>query len=75
MASADLSLSQAIAVRLFLLVAAAMLCSATAENAYLVAARDLDAKIANSYAYLDKLPGGQVPQSDVLTLEREAVHD
>jgi carboxyl-terminal processing protease len=52
-----------------------MLCSATSENAYLIAARDLDAEIANNYAYLDKLPGGQVPQSDVLTAEREAVHD
>ena len=75
MASADPSLPRGMAARLFLLAAAAMLCSATAENAYLVAARDLDARIANSYAYLDKLPGGHVPQSDVLTAEREAVHD
>lgn len=75
MASADPSLTGGIAARLFLLAAAAMLCSATSENAYLAAARDLDAEIANSYAYLDKLPDGQVPQSDVLTAEREAVHD
>lgn len=75
MASARLSLPRQMAARLFLLAAAAMLCSATAENAYLAAARDLDAKIANSYAYLDKLPGGQVPQSAVLSAEREAVHD
>jgi carboxyl-terminal processing protease len=59
----------------FLLVAAAMLCAASAENAYLAAARDLDAKIATSYAYLDQLPGGEVPQSDVLSAEREAVRD
>jgi carboxyl-terminal processing protease len=52
-----------------------MLCSATVENEYRIAARDLDAKIANNYAYLDKLPDGQVPQSEVLTAEREAVHD
>lgn len=75
MASADPSMPRGMAARLFLLAAAAMLCSATAENAYLVAARDLDARIANSYAYLEKLPAGQVPQSDVLTAEREAVHD
>lgn len=75
MTSVNPRLPRGIAARLFLLAAAAMLCSATAENEYLVAARDLDSKIANNYAYLDKLPGGHVPQSDVLTAEREAVHD
>lgn len=64
-----------VATRVFLLAAAAMLCAAAVENQYLVAARDLDSKIANNYAYLEKLPGGQVPQSDVLIAEREAVHD
>lgn len=64
-----------IATRVFLIAAAATLCSATVENEYLLAARDLDAKITSNYAYLDKLPGGQVPQSEVLTAEREAVYD
>ena len=75
MISADLTLSRGIAARLLLFAAAAMLCSATSENDYRLAARDLDVKIAKNYAYLDKLPGEQVPQSDVLTAEREAVHD
>jgi carboxyl-terminal processing protease len=68
-------ISLAIAARVFLIAAAAMLCSSTAENEYLLAARDLNEKIANGYAYLDRLPGGAVPQSEVLTAEREAVHD
>ncbi len=68
-------ISWGIATRVFLIAAAAMLCSATVENEYLMAARDLDAKIANNCAYLDKLPDGQVPQSEALTAEREAVHD
>lgn len=49
--------------------------AASAPNRYAEAARELDAAIARNYAYLDKLPGGQIPQSDVLTNERLAVND
>jgi hypothetical protein len=49
--------------------------AASAPNKYAEAARELDAAIARNYAYLDKLPGGQIPQSDVLTNERLAVND
>lgn len=59
----------------FVLAAAMLLGAATEENEHLAAARDLDATISESYAYLDRLPGGQLPQSDSLTAEREAVRD
>jgi carboxyl-terminal processing protease len=49
--------------------------AASAPNKYAEAARELDAVIARNYAYLDKLPGSQIPQSDVLASERLAVHD
>lgn len=60
-----------------LIALSAVLClgAASAENDYAAAARDLDATIAKQYAYLEKLPDGQLPDSDVLTSEREEVHD
>ncbi len=60
---------------MFVIVAATSLGGATVDNEYADAARNLDATIAEEYAYLDKLPGGQLPQSDALTRERDAVHD
>lgn len=39
------------------------------------AARELDDTISRSYAYLDKLPGGVLPDSEILRAEREAVAD
>lgn len=60
---------------LFVIGAAASLCGATGGNQYADAARDLDVTISKQYAYLGKLPGGQLPQSDALTRERNAVHD
>lgn len=38
-------------------------------------ARALDAIVAANYAYLDRLPGGVLPDSPALTAERAAVHD
>lgn len=60
---------------LFVLVVAGLLGAATEENDYLAAARELDAAISESYAYLDRLPGGRLPQSDILAAERESVRD
>jgi carboxyl-terminal processing protease len=60
---------------LFVLVAAGLLGAATEENDYRAAARGLDTTISESYAYLDRLPDGRLPQSDILTAEREAVRD
>jgi C-terminal processing protease CtpA/Prc len=55
----------------------AVLCvgAVPAPNRYTDAAREIDTLIAQNYAYLDKLPGGQIPQSDVLASERLAVND
>jgi C-terminal processing protease CtpA/Prc len=60
-----------------LLALGAALClgAAPGPNKYADAARELDAAIAQNYAYLDQLPGGDIPQSDVLTRERLAVND
>lgn len=55
--------------------AAASLSAATVQNEFADAARDLDNTIAEKYAYLDKLPGEKLPESDDLRREREAVHD
>ncbi|WP_239807235.1 S41 family peptidase [Croceicoccus hydrothermalis] len=52
-----------------------LLAGATEPVDYNAAAADLDQTIERQYAYLDKLPDGTLPQSDVLTREREAVHD
>ena len=52
-----------------------LLVGATEPVDYGASALVLDRTIAREYAYLDKLPGGALPQSDVLTREREAVHD
>lgn len=51
------------------------LCANNAEIDHAVAARKLDAVIAENYAYRDHLPHGELPQSDVLTAERDAVRD
>lgn len=47
----------------------------TAEIDYAMAARKLDAIISEIYAYREQLPDGELPQSNVLTAEREAVRD
>jgi carboxyl-terminal processing protease len=50
--------------------------SATANpNGFADAARELDRAIAEDYAYLDKLPGGELPRSAPLDAQREAVRD
>ena len=51
------------------------LCANTVEIDHIDAARKLDALIAENYAYRDDLPHGELPQSDVLTAERDSVHD
>lgn len=51
---------------LMILAAAALLSAASAQNEYADAARELDETIAANYAYLNKLPGAQLPQSDIL---------
>lgn len=58
-----------------LFVVSLSLCANTAEIDHIDAARKLDALIAENYAYLDDLPHGELPKSDVLTAERDAVHD
>ena len=64
------------AIRSALTVCAAFGLSANADaNAYAKAAEQLDATIAESYAYREDLPDGKLPQSDILTAERKAVHD
>lgn len=50
-------------------------CANAGDNRYAEAAEQLDATIAENYAYLDELPNGELPKSDVLTAERKAVHD
>jgi hypothetical protein len=52
-----------------------LLGASVTPNSYADAAIDVDAEIAASYAYLDKLPDGRVPQSIELDRERAAVHD
>ncbi len=54
---------------------AAWLGAATAENEYAKAAHDLDAAIIEMYAYLEDLPDAQLPDSNVLRQERQAVND
>ena len=53
------------------------LCLAAAADApdYPAAARALDAEIQRSYAYLDTLENGRIPQSPALDARRAAVHD
>ena len=64
------------AIRITLLVAAALgVCANAADNRYAEAAEQLDTSVAENYAYLHELPDRGVPQSDVLTAERKAVHD
>lgn len=48
-----------------------------ASNApnYQAAARELDAAVERNYAYLDKLPGGTLPQSSILSAARDAASD
>ena len=52
-----------------------LLMGATEPVEYGASALALDQTTERQYAYLDKLPDGTLPQSDVLTREREAVHD
>ncbi len=42
---------------------------------YRASASALDTSIEQQYAYLDKLPGGTLPQSATLNAQRAAVHD
>jgi hypothetical protein len=58
------------------LLCAWMALSAAADTPeYPATARALDAIIEQQYAYLDKLPGGTLPQSATLNAQRAAVHD
>lgn len=64
------------AIRIALIVGAAVgVCANAGDDRYAEAAEQLDATIAENYAYLDELPDGALPKSDVLTAERVAVHD
>ncbi len=64
------------AIRTALIVGAAFgVCANVGDHRHAEAAEQLDAMIAENYAYLDKLPDGELPQSNVLTAERKAVHD
>ena len=64
------------AIRIALIVGAAIgVCANAGDGRYVKAAEQLDSTIAENYAYLDELPDGVLPKSDVLTAEREAVHD
>ncbi|MEQ1519382.1 MAG: hypothetical protein ABL931_23140, partial [Usitatibacteraceae bacterium] len=51
------------------------LSAATNTPDYPASASALDATIEKQYAYLDKLPGGTLPQSAKLNTQRAAVHD
>lgn len=63
-------------IRIALIVGAALgVCANAGQNRYAEAAKRLDATIAENYAYLDELPDGELPKSDLLTAERKAVHD
>ena len=63
-------------IRIALLFAVGLsLCANTVELDHIDAARKLDVLIAENYAYRDDLPHGELPQSDVLTAERDSVHD
>jgi carboxyl-terminal processing protease len=57
------------------LAVAALFGAAASANEYAQAARDLDETIAAHYAYLDKLPDKELPDSDALRQERDAVRD
>lgn len=57
------------------LLCAFVLVANASENPYTNAAQELDQAIAAEYAYLDKLPGGFLPQSAALRAKRNAVHD
>jgi carboxyl-terminal processing protease len=48
---------------------------ASDDNPFAQAARALDETVAQHYAYMDKLPGGVLPQSDALQGSRDAVTD
>lgn len=64
------------AIRIALIVGAAIgVCANAGDERYVEAAEQLNSTIAENYAYLDQLPDGVLPKSDVLTAEREAVHD
>jgi C-terminal processing protease CtpA/Prc len=51
------------------------LSAATSAPDYQASARALDATIEQLYAYLERLPGGTLPQSAMLDAQRAAVHD
>lgn len=51
------------------------LSAASSPTIFQTAARDMDAAVERSYAYLDKLPGEALPQSAALNSERDAVFD
>jgi carboxyl-terminal processing protease len=56
-------------------IAGISLLAASDDNQFARAARALDETIARHYAYLDKLPGGVLPQSEELRSKRAAVVD
>jgi C-terminal processing protease CtpA/Prc len=58
-----------------LLCAWVALSAATNTPYYPAMASALDANIEQQYAYLDKLPGGTLPQSATLNMQRKAVND
>ena len=51
------------------------LVGASSSPDYPAAARELDAAIERSYAYIDKLPGSVIPQSPLLAAQQNAVSD
>lgn len=51
------------------------LTAAGSPSDYRHSAQELDETIARSYAYLDRLPGGVLPQSAILDAERDLVAD
>lgn len=61
--------------RLLIGAAALLLLGAAVPDDFAGDATALDALIVANYAYLDHLPGGVLPQSAALTVERVAVHD
>ena len=60
---------------IFVMAFGVVLGGAVDQNEYQKAAQELDRIVAENYAYMDKLPGAELPQSEVLTSEREAVND
>jgi carboxyl-terminal processing protease len=62
-------------LRMYMVGAAMLSVGAAQAPDYRSAARSLDGVIRGKYAYLDKLPGGIVPDSKILDAERDLVSD